>query len=281
MDKGNKMDNEFERTIRTLMMRSMPRPLLFFDVEITEHCNLNCKSCGSMSPLAAEEFLDIEEYRRDICRLADIADGEMHHINILGGEPLLHPDVSEFLTLTRKAFSTGKIYLVTNGLLLNKMDCHFWDICRDNDITVAPTQYPIDLDYSKLKAKADDMGVKFYYFGNVKQYGGWIHPTLDLEGVRNENHSFLHCWQANNCSVLEHGKLYPCPVIPNIKHFNKKFEKNLPVSERDYLDIYKVQSLEEIMQFYCHSVPFCRFCNTFQNYECDWGKSKLSIEEWT
>lgn len=275
------MDNELERTIRTLMMRSMPRPLLFFDVEITEHCNLNCKSCASMSPLATEEFLDIEEYRRDICKLAEIADGEMHHINILGGEPLLHPDICEFLNSTRELFPVGKIYLVTNGILLDKMDCIFWNNCRKNNITIAPTKYPIALDYGKLEDKAHRMGVEFRYFGEIKKYGGWIHPTLDLKGFRNENHSFLHCWQANNCSVLEHGKLYPCPVIPNIKHFNKRFGKNLPISKRDYLDIYKVQSLDEIMNFYCHSVPFCRFCNTFKNYECDWGKSKQSIEEWT
>ena len=274
------MDNEAERTIRTLMMRTTPRPLLFFDVEIVEHCNLNCKSCASLSPIAEHEYLNIEEYTRDVNRLSELAEGEMHHINIMGGEPLLHPDVCDFLRITRERFPVGIVFLITNGILLNKMKEDFWNVCREYDITVAPSQYPVNVDYEKAKRKAEERKVKFRLFNKINKYGGWIHTTLDLEGFRNENHSFLHCWQANNCSVLDHGRLYPCPVIPNIRHFNNKFGTNFTVSRRDYIDIYKADSIEEIMKFYCHSVPFCRFCNTFRNYECDWGISKQDIEEW-
>lgn len=274
------MDNEIEKNMRTLLMRITPRPLLFFDIEVVEHCNLNCKGCASMSPLANKEFLDVEEYRKDVNRLSVIAGGEMHHINILGGEPLLHPQICDFLIITRKAFPIGKICLVTNGILLGKMDDEFWDVCRDADITIAPTEYPIDVDYEFLKKKALCKNVKFQYFGRVNKYGGWVHTTLDLDGSRNENHSFMHCWQANNCTVLDHGRLYPCPVVPNIVHFNEKFEKKLPVSNRDSIDIYQVENLEQIMSFLCSSIPFCRFCNTFKHSECDWERSKRRIEEW-
>lgn len=275
------MDNENERIVRTLMMRSTPRPLLFFDVEIVAHCNLNCKSCASFSPLAAEEFLDIDDYERDLRQLSQLAEGEMHHINILGGEPLLHPKVTDFFKLTRKYFPVGIIHLVTNGILLTKMDEKFWEACREYQITVAPTRYPITVDYDSLQKMAQKNGVAFRYFGDVPRVGGWVHPTIDLSGWRNEVHSFLHCWQANNCTVLKQGKLYPCPVISNITRFNKKFNTNMTVSKKDYIDIYEVQTLKEVMEFFAKPVPFCRFCNTFQNKVCDWGISKKKIEEWT
>jgi len=69
------MDNTIERTIRTLMMRTTPRPALFFDVEVVEHCNLNCRCCGSMAPLAGEEYLDFEEYKKDLTRLSELSGG--------------------------------------------------------------------------------------------------------------------------------------------------------------------------------------------------------------
>lgn len=69
------MDNQEERIVRTLMARTMPRPSMFFDVEVTEHCNLNCRGCGSMAPIADKEFIDMDEYMRDMDRLSEISGG--------------------------------------------------------------------------------------------------------------------------------------------------------------------------------------------------------------
>lgn len=275
------MDNEVQRIVRTLMMRSTPRPLLFFNVEIVKHCNLNCRGCASFSPLADEKYLELDDYIKDLECLSALADGEVHHINILGGEPLLHPKVNEFLKVTREKFPVGIVRLITNGILLEEMNEEFWKTCRDYQITLAPTRYPIALNYDLFEKKAKEEEVLFEYFGHVSKYGGWLHTKLELKGNRNEVHSFLNCWQANNCSMLENGKLYPCPVVENIKFINKKFDTNFHVSKRDYIDIYKVNSLDEIMDFLSRPVPFCRYCNTFQNKECDWGNSKRDIDEWT
>lgn len=277
------MDDLQEKKIRTLMMRSTPRPLLFFDIEITKHCNLNCKSCGSLSCLADEEFLDIEEYEKDIRQLSLLSNGEMHHINILGGEPLLNPQISEIVLMTRKWFPHGIIRVITNGILLGKMNDDFWNILKDNDITLSPTRYPIKIDYDMYEKKANEFGVCYKLFGDIKEKeeNNWIHPTMELSGDRNEVHSFLHCWQANNCSVLSHGRIYPCPVIPNIKYFNKRFNTKLYVSEKDSINIYKVKDIKEIMEFLAKPVPFCRYCNTFKNDPVSWGVTEKKITEWT
>lgn len=98
---------DYERIIninRALMSRITPRPSLFFDIEVTEHCNLNCKSCGSFAPLADEEYIDIDELDRDLRRLSELSDGEVHHINILGGEPLLHPEIARIVEMVRHYF---------------------------------------------------------------------------------------------------------------------------------------------------------------------------------
>ena len=39
-----------------------PRESLKYEVHLTEHCNLNCKSCFHYSSIAEKDFLDVDEY---------------------------------------------------------------------------------------------------------------------------------------------------------------------------------------------------------------------------
>ena len=118
------LKREYERYETGNEYREIPiRKKLKFEMHVTEHCNLNCKYCNHFSPLAPEEYLSLEEYERDLARLAFLFDGEMQQIKLLGGEPLLHPHIKDFLTLTRQYFPNGIIKILTNGtLLLNMKD---------------------------------------------------------------------------------------------------------------------------------------------------------------
>lgn len=102
-----------KREVINLAAKFIPRRTLFFDVIVTEHCNLNCKGCGSFMPLADEEYIDLEDLEKDYKRLADLSGGVMHHINLLGGEPLLHKDIKDIIKMTRRYFPIGVINLVT------------------------------------------------------------------------------------------------------------------------------------------------------------------------
>ena len=103
-----------------------PQCQLKFEVHIVEHCNLNCKQCAHFSPLAEKSYLPVERYERDCRRLSELFRGEMSSILLLGGEPLLHPQITEIMRVTREAFPVGRIRIVTNGILLPKMAEDFW-----------------------------------------------------------------------------------------------------------------------------------------------------------
>lgn len=277
----NEYDNrvDYERIIkinRALMARITPRPSLFFDIEVTEHCNLNCKSCGSFAPLADEEYIDINELESDLKRLSELSDGEVHHINILGGEPLLHPEIIKIIEMVRHYFQYGNIYLVTNGVLLNRMDESFWQQCKQSNIVIAPTQYPIKINYDEIEDKVLAYGVKYKSFGHAAE--GWYHTVISDSGDKNEIQQFLHCSNANNCTVLEHGKLYPCPKAAKVRHFNKVFGNRFQQSVHDYN---KAESLKEIMEFLSKPIPFCRYCDTFASEKIEWGTSHKEASEWT
>lgn len=256
-----------------------PRPLLFFDIEVTEHCNLNCKGCDSLAPLAGEEYLDPAECEKDLSKLSEISGGMVHHINILGGEPLLHPDIEKFMTLTRRYFPVGRIVIVTNGILLKSMKQKFWETCKENEIVLGVTKYPLQLDYEWIVGRAEKAGIEFQWFGDDRG-DHWVHTRMDLSGQMNETESFANCWNANNCTVIEHGKLYPCPRVAKTRHFNSVFKTNMPISDKDYLVIENIKSLEEVMSFLTHPIPFCRFCRSGDSYEEAWAVSEKKIEEW-
>lgn len=77
-----------------------------FIVDIVDHCNLNCKSCGHFSPLAPHSFLDIETLESDLKRLSELLRGNIHCFELMGGEVLLHPQLYDFINITAK-YVTG------------------------------------------------------------------------------------------------------------------------------------------------------------------------------
>ena len=153
------------RSVKSKIAKSLPltekRSKLRFEVHLVEHCNLNCKGCSDFAPLAEPEFLDVEEFRRDVTRLAELFGHECDRVYLMGGEPLLHPDLLEFMRITRQVLPEGDIYVFSNGILLPKMPDDFWKACHDNNIRIWVSAYPIKIDADTIKAKAAKFGVNF------------------------------------------------------------------------------------------------------------------------
>lgn len=239
----------------------------------------NKEKLGALEIDNWEQWFDNDFFSNLAKDLSELSDGEVHHINILGGEPLLHPEITRIVEMVRHYFAYGNIYLVTNGVLLNRMDESFWKACKYCNIVIAPTQYPVKLDYEEIKNNVIAHGIQYQSFGQAAD--GWYHTVLSESGDKNEIQQFLHCSNANNCTVLEHGKLYPCPKAAKVRHFNKAFGNRFQQSSHDYIDIYKAESLKEIMEFLSKPIPFCRYCDTFASEKIEWGVSHKEDSEWT
>ena len=105
---------------------------------------------------------------------------------------------------------------------------------------------------------------------------------LDVDGKQDPNDSFLRCSRANRCISLDNGKIYTCSVIPYIKYFNSRFNKNLMVSPNDFIKLDEVQNIDQILNFVCKPMPFCRYCNIKGTiWDIGFGVSKHDISEWT
>lgn len=271
----------FRKVTRKNMQCKELIPILH--IHLTDHCNLNCKGCDNFSPLSPEVFADIDVVERDCARISGLSNGKVSEIQLLGGEPLLHPDVVSFMEVVHKYFPDVSIKLVTNGVLLLKQQDDFWEGCRNNNIEIVVTKYPIKLDHDAIEQCAKDKGVSFTYYGST----GSVEKTmqcapLDLAGKQDPCDSFLRCNSANRCISLDNGKIYTCSLIPYVKYFNAHFNKDLEVTEKDYIDIYKAESIREILEFVSKPMPFCRYCNRKGIiWDVGYGISKKDISEWT
>jgi MoaA/NifB/PqqE/SkfB family radical SAM enzyme len=253
--------------------------LLKFEIHIADHCNLNCKSCSHFSPLVNEKFLDIDMFRRDCEKLAELTNGKIECIRFLGGEPLLHKDLISFFDVARQYFKKTDSYIVTNGILLLKQNVEFWKSCKANNIYICISNYSVKINRNEISRLARLHGVKIVYIEEAK--AKWWGMKLDFNGQQNADENFRLCSQSNRCINLYEGKFYTCPAIAYIHHFNTYFNQHLSVTNDDYIDIYKVKNLDEILDFLCKTPPFCKYCTIKEQKKLEWGISKREISEWT
>lgn len=269
-------------TLEEKMLHLVPHPTLRFEVHIVDHCDLNCQMCAHFSPLSAPQFTDLGSFSQDLQRLRELFGDEVAYIMLLGGEPLLHPNLPDFLYAARAAFPCSDLILYTNGLKLPRMSHEFWASCEMNQISVTLTRYPIPIDYTQIELLLEQHQMEYRYCNTPGREKCSSHFPLDLNGTQDPRLNFLNCNMANRCIFLRDGKLYTCPVIPNIQHFNSYFHTDLKVSSLDAIDIYQATDAREIMRFLASPPPFCRYCDVSKRTILHkWAPSKGSILEWT
>jgi hypothetical protein len=260
-----------------------PQPrLTFFVMSIVDHCNLRCKGCDHFAAIARKRFVSLDDIVRDAARMSEFFRDEVEEMRVLGGEPLLHPQLEAILPEVRKSFPRTKISLTTNGILLPRKDEGFWKVCRDNRITIVNTKYPINLDHAAIEERAKTYGVAFEYYGQTGEMTKTSFKVpLDLSGGQDPRQSFMRCYHANHAVMVMEGKIYTCTVAPNARIFSERFGVDLPLTERDHLDIHKAESRQHILEFLATPKPFCRYCDVAaRSYDHPWERSKQEMSEW-
>ncbi len=85
-----------------------------FYIEITNICNLSCYFCPQTS--RSPEFMSIKTFTKILDQIKPHTDYIYFHVK---GEPLLHPNLSEFLHIS---YERGfKVNITTNGTLIHKV----------------------------------------------------------------------------------------------------------------------------------------------------------------
>lgn len=251
---------------------------------LTDHCNLSCVRCSHYSPLAKEEyFLTEESFERDCKRLSELTGGDVDEIQFSGGEPLLHPKAHVFPYIARKFFPSTKLIFITNATKIREKGKEFIDSCRENQVDIWISKYPIGLQYDEIERELLSQGIKVTY-GNTgnssdKPKQMWGLP-LKVEGGLDVKDNFDHCLLMQY--IVRNGYMYPCANSAYIDLFNSYFGQKLPGPMENGINIYEVQSLRELCERVSKPIPLCAYCDSKNRRKpIPWCASHKTMEEWS
>lgn len=249
--------------------------LPYLEFHIADHCNLNCGACEHYSGLVKEpRFPDLKKFTRDMEQLHKFID-DIGVIRILGGEPLLNPEVNEYVELCRRIYPAAEIVIVTNTVLLPKMPEDFFRTLRENHAGIWISLYP------PFKSKLEQ--IKKLLESQRIPYG--VSPLNDnftckqtLKPHDQPAEMFSHCVQAH-CHNIYEGKIAACFLPFVTKYFNEYYGKNLP--EDGALDLYEENLTTEKLKRHLLT-PFerCRYCTPPVNVKWKTITHPSPISDW-
>jgi len=178
---------------------------------ITEHCNLRCANCDHASPILNERFAALERFSSDLKAVAPFMRAD--DLRILGGEPLLHPQLLDFLRIARTVGISNTITLVTNGVLLHQAPPELWSLIDRLWVSVYP-KVTLRLDLESIRVLCKQHGVlpdirmiESFHQTIVNHKNG--NPAL-VQRVY-DRCKLAHEWM---CYTLYDGYFYKCAPAP-------------------------------------------------------------------
>lgn len=240
----------------------------------TRHCNLNCKGCSSCSPIMPEWFLDLQKLNDDLSRLKYL-EINILNINILGGEPLLHPDIIKIFQLVRKIYPSANISLMTNGLLLPEMPSEFWSVCRECSVMMKVTCFPVMTPQQRTGVEEILRRENLRYHLTDKRL---FNKILVLSSKDAFEDIVRNCG-CNKAYNLFEGNVSRCTVPMVVQDMNNYFGANFITGGR--LNIYSVESGREVIEFLETPNETCKNCSAHTE-KVKWEKADThpKLSDW-
>lgn len=250
-----------------------------YNIDYTEfwavkHCNLNCKGCSSCSPIAEPWYLDVGTLKRDLQRLLEL-EISIHNISILGGEPLLHPRITELFDTVKSIYPDCNLGLLTNGLLLLEMKGEFWTSCQRNDVKLNITCFPVmnDRTRRRIAELVEHYGLR-YHLTDKKRFNKIL--------VRNNTASIEEITESCGCNRaynLYDGYMSRCTVPMAVPILNHYFHADM--IEDGKINIYDVRDGGEIVEYLSKPNRSCKNCSAFP-IKTEWERAgdKPQLEDW-
>lgn len=184
---------------------------LSVEYNLTEHCNLSCYACDHASPLLPEKFASVDEFCRDFEALAKVFHSQQ--LRIVGGEPLLHPHLLDFLTEARRTGIADAIVLITNAVLLHEAPDELWGAIDQLWVSA----------YPGVKRRLDENACAEICKQRNVHFQVWQVETFNRTVINNRIEDdalvqaiFRDCKLAGeiSCHTVHDGRFYKCSVAP-------------------------------------------------------------------
>lgn len=213
--------------------------LPFVETMITQVCNLSCVGCTNYSDLKHSGYVSWDTGKKQI--QAWLERIKIEDFGIMGGEPLINPDVNKWLIGVRELLPDSQIRFTTNGELLHK-NLDIVKLAHDLGnvvfkITVHRQQKIIEETIENIFRQYDWEPVTEYGINRFKTTNNFRfqinRPTQFLKTYKNNyndmlpydsnpDKSFAICVQ-QKCPLLYDGKIYKCSTAGLLQDILDRF----------------------------------------------------------
>lgn len=249
--------------IQQLLPRGHVPPLgpalkeLAIDVPIIDSCNLQCDACTHRAALLKDAPpRPVDSIVADLERLAGIRHSFPLSIYILGGEPLLHPELPRILHIAAEILPHAHRCVTTN-MLLYENGGEVEEALLETGTTLRYSDYPAFRNSTRLKVEsALDAGVSVEIsgesparFNRYKASSSLISPLAQHQ----------HC-RGQLCPVLRDGTLWLCAYTGYNDAVNNAYGTALVAHPYDSVPLADIETLDEIAALLLLPHPSCRYC---------------------
>src|SRR5579859_7018604 len=106
------------------------------EINAAWHCNIHCQWCSHASPSFPKQYADSASVVANLTTLSKFM--QVDHVRVLGGEPLLHPQLNVLIEAIRGTGISDRVRLLTNGLTLHRVSPEFWRVVDEVHVSVYP-----------------------------------------------------------------------------------------------------------------------------------------------
>lgn len=228
------------------------------EIHAVYNCNLSCKDCMHFSPIEPTHYLSNLELKSDLCKINRIVSVDV--LRLLGGEPLLHPNLGQLAKTAQASQIAKTISISTNGILLSQFadDDDLWSTVSECEVTLYPVTQKLHNSIIQTCCEiSNKYGTLFsiYFCNSFRKSGS---PQKHDDAIT--NCIFKTCivsrqWQ---CFNLFEGKLFMCPQALSISR-----NIDLPNTCENYVDLSDEVDLENRIKQYVerpNPLPICYYC---------------------
>ncbi len=248
-------------------MISIPK----LEMHVTDACNLRCTGCTHYADHGLRGTLELDTGRAWVTgwgrRVTPV------RFSLLGGEPLLHPELAGFLAVVRQTWPRTELRLVSNALLLPRHP-ELWPALASSGAVLTISRHSGDAGYLArfapalrlAESRAAEFGVRLEVRDCVR---GWyklylgVGPQMRPHATQDPRRSWSAC-QTKHCLTLRDNALWKCPPIAHLPSVAARHGLDPDGPWQPYLSYRPLELAaddEAIRRFVARQdEPICRMC---------------------